>query len=90
MVNPFNHLRTCRCGREPLPCWPFCSGRPRSTVFSASPPDWRNFADGIGINTAVTRSIGLLVFVLVVAATFWGAAQATGGIDRARRRELPG
>ena len=89
VVNPFNHLRTLPVRPGTLAVLAVLLGSTAFDSFSAS-PDWRNFADGIGINTAVTRSIGLLVFVLVVAVTFWGAAQATGGIDRARRRELPG
>ena len=36
------------------------------------------------------RTAGLLVFVTVVAVTFWLAARATGGVDRAARRQLPG
>ena len=36
------------------------------------------------------RTAGLLVFAGVVAVTFWLAASATGGVDRERRRELPG
>ena len=36
------------------------------------------------------RTAGLLVFVAVVAGTFWLAARATGGVDTQRRRELPG
>ncbi|WP_396929295.1 hypothetical protein [Mycolicibacterium sp.] len=89
VVNPFNHLRTLPVRPGTLAVLAVLLGSTAFDSFSAS-PDWRNFADGLGINTAVTRSTGLLVFVLVVAATFWGAAQATGGIDRARRRELPG
>jgi hypothetical protein len=42
--------------------------------------------------TAATlvRTVGLLAFASVVALTFWAAARATGGVDRERRRELPG
>ena len=36
------------------------------------------------------RTRGLLVFAGVVGTTFWLAARATGGVDRQRRRELPG
>lgn len=89
LVNPFNHLRTLPVRPGTLAVLAVLLGSTAFDSFSAS-PDWRNFADGLGVNPAVTRSIGLLVFVLVVAATFWGAAQATGGIDRAHRRELPG
>lgn len=89
LVNPFNQLRTLPVRPGTLAVLAVLLGSTAFDSFSSS-PDWRNFADGLGVNPAVTRSIGLLVFVLVVAATFWGAARATGGIDRARRRELPG
>ena len=36
------------------------------------------------------RTAGLLVFIAVVAMTFWLAARATGGVDKRTRRELPG
>lgn len=36
------------------------------------------------------RTIGLLTFVSVVGVTFWGAARATGGVDRKQRQQLPG
>jgi len=36
------------------------------------------------------RTIGLAMFIAVVAVTFWAAAQATGGVDRRQRRRLPG
>ncbi|KAA0112036.1 hypothetical protein [Mycolicibacterium sp. P1-5] len=89
LVNPFNHLRTLPVRPGTLAVLAILLGSTAFDSFSAS-PDWRNFADGLGVSSALTRSIGLLVFVFVVAATFWGAAQATGGIDRARRHELPG
>ncbi len=88
-VNPFNHLRTLPVRPGTLAVLAVLLGSTAFDSFSAS-PDWRNFADGLGVNPAVTRSVGLLVFVLVVGLSFWGASQATGGIDRARRRELPG
>ncbi|WP_431232520.1 hypothetical protein ACQ856_24215 [Mycolicibacterium psychrotolerans] len=88
-VNPFNHLRTLPVRPGTLAVLAVLLGSTAFDSFSAS-PDWRNFADGLGVNPAVTRSIGLFVFVLVVGLSFWGGAQATGGIDRARRRELPG
>jgi hypothetical protein len=67
-----------------------------STAFDSfsAMPQWRNFVDdlaGPSVTTAVlARSVGLLVFATVVAATFWLAARATGGVDADRRRELPG
>ncbi|CAM3269159.1 hypothetical protein H7J08_12740 [Mycobacterium frederiksbergense] len=38
----------------------------------------------------VLRTLGLLLFVLVVGVTFSAAARATGGVGREQRRELPG
>lgn len=42
------------------------------------------------VGGTLLRTAGLLLFIVVVAVTFWVAAQATGGIDRPQRRELPG
>lgn len=71
-----------------------------STAFDSfsSSPTWRGFADGLtrdfGVSPTVAssalRTIGLIVFISVVAVTFSLAARATGGVDRERRRELPG
>ena len=36
------------------------------------------------------RTLGLLLFILVVGVTFSAAARATGGVGREQRRELPG
>ncbi|MBB3604395.1 hypothetical protein FHT40_004073 [Mycolicibacterium sp. BK556] len=89
LVNPFNHLLTLPVRPGTVAVLAVLLGSTAFDSFSAS-PDWRNFADGLAVNPAVTRSVGLLVFVLVVALSFWTAAQAVGGVDRARRRELPG
>jgi hypothetical protein len=72
-----------------------------STVFDsyAASPSWRNFADRFAgaahgvppqVSSSVLRSIGLAVFIAVVALTFTAAARATGGLDSDRRRALPG
>lgn len=71
-----------------------------STAFDSfsSSPTWRGFADragrGLGLPPAASssalRTIGLIVFIAVVAVTFSLAARATGGVDRAQRRALPG
>jgi hypothetical protein len=53
-------------------------------------PAWKSFADRDDPADIVAASVVLLGFVAIVAATFWLAAQATGGLDHARRRELPG
>ena len=66
--------------------------------YSAS-PTWRNFADRLSrlahdvpatLSSSVLRTAGLLIFISVVALTFSLAARATGGVDRAQRRALPG
>ncbi len=60
---------------------------------------WRNFADGlargihavpVSVSLSALRTIGMLVFIAVVATTFSLAARATGGLDREQRRALPG
>lgn len=89
LVNPFNHLLGMPVRPGTVAVLAVLLGSTAFDSFSAS-PDWRNFADGLAVNPAVTRSVGLLVFVVVVAVSFWGAAQAVGGVDRRRRRELPG
>lgn len=71
-----------------------------STAFDSfsSSPTWRGFADrltrDVGVSPTVAssalRTLGLIVFVSVVAVTFSLAARATGGVDRERRRALPG
>lgn len=42
------------------------------------------------VGGAMLRTVGLMLFIVVVAVTFWVAARATGGVDRQQRRELPG
>lgn len=71
-----------------------------STAFDSfsSSPTWRGFADRLTrdfggsptVASSALRTLGLLVFIAVVAVTFSLAARATGGVDRERRRELPG
>ncbi len=72
-----------------------------STAFDSfsSSPTWRNFADGISrgfgmpssaLSSSVLRTLGLIVFISVVAVTFSLAARATGGVDPEQRRALPG
>lgn len=39
---------------------------------------------------AAVRTVGLLLFVVVVGATFWAAARATGALTPLARRQLPG
>ena len=72
-----------------------------STAFDSfsSSPTWRGFADRLSqaahgmpatLSSSVLRTVGLLVFISVVAVTFSLAARATGGVDREHRRALPG
>ncbi|MBW0014315.1 hypothetical protein [Mycobacterium sp.] len=71
-----------------------------STAFDSfsSSPTWRGFADRLSrapglapaLSSSLLRTIGLIVFISVVALTFSFAARATGGVDRAQRRALPG
>jgi len=71
-----------------------------STAFDSfsSSPTWRGFADrltrafGLAPTTSASalRTVGLIVFISVVAVTFSLAARATGGVDREQRRALPG
>jgi hypothetical protein len=72
-----------------------------STAFDSfsSSATWRNFADGaarsvhaapVSVSLCGLRTMGLLVFVAVVATTFSLAARATGGLDRDKRRAMPG
>ena len=69
-----------------------------STAFDSfsSSPTWRGFADrltrafGLAPTTSALRTVGLIVFISVVAVTFSLAARATGGVDREQRRALPG
>jgi hypothetical protein len=71
-----------------------------STAFDSfsSSPTWRAFADGISrdfrapptVSSSVLRTMGLIVFIFVVALTFSLAARATGGVDAEQRRALPG
>jgi hypothetical protein len=70
-----------------------------STAFDSfsSSPTWRGFADqltrafGLGptLSSSLLRTIGLIIFISVVAVTFSLAARATGGVDRQQRRALP-
>jgi hypothetical protein len=71
-----------------------------STAFDSfsSSPTWRAFADRISrgfgmpatVSSSVLRTLGLVVFICVVALTFSLAARATGGVDAEQRRALPG
>ncbi|OMC21693.1 hypothetical protein [Mycobacterium colombiense] len=71
-----------------------------STAFDSfsSSPTWRGFSDQLTrefgapptLASSILRTVGLIVFICVVAITFSLAARATGGVTAERRRELPG
>lgn len=42
------------------------------------------------VGGSILRTAGLGLLITVVGATFWSAAQCVSGIDRGRRRQLPG
>jgi len=90
--NPFDHLLSLPVRPGTVALLAVLLGSTAFDSFSAM-PQWRDFVDA---NTASTvtatlvRTGGLAVFALAVAATFWLAARATGGVDARARRELPG
>ncbi|ORA20693.1 hypothetical protein [Mycobacterium arosiense] len=71
-----------------------------STAFDSfsSSPTWRGFSDQLTrefgapptLASSMVRTVGLIVFICVVAVTFSLAARATGGVSPQQRRELPG
>ncbi|WP_204803153.1 hypothetical protein [Mycobacterium riyadhense] len=96
--NPFDHLPS-------LPARPgvvvMLSVLLGSTAFDSysSSSTWRNFSDGVvravddvpeTLASSALRTVGLIVFISVVAVTFSLAARATGGVDAEQRRALPG
>lgn len=95
--NPLDHLPSLPVRPGVVVLLAVLLGSTAFDSFSAS-PTWRGFADRLtrdfGASPAVAssalRTIGLIVFICVVAVTFSLAARATGGVSRGRRRELPG
>jgi hypothetical protein len=96
--NPFDHLLSLPIRPGVVAMLAVLLGSTAFDSFSSS-VTWRNFADGLAktihvvpvtVSLSALRTIGLLVFVAVVATTFSLAARATGGIDREQRRALPG
>ncbi|BCZ24901.1 hypothetical protein MYSE111917_16385 [Mycobacterium senriense] len=71
-----------------------------STAFDSfsSSPTWRGFSDQLTrefgapptLASSMLRTVGLIVFICVVAVTFSLGARATGGVTAEQRRELPG
>ncbi len=96
--NPFDHLLSLPIRPGVVTVLAVLLGSTAFDSFSSS-VTWRNFADGlakavhdvpVAVSLSALRTIGLLVFVAVVATTFSLAARATGGVDREQRRALPG
>jgi hypothetical protein len=90
--NPFDHLPSLPVRAGSVAVLAVLLGSTAFDSFSAR-PQWRGFVDDHTHSAAAAtllRTAGLLVFAGVVAGTFWLAARTTGGVDRPRRRELPG
>jgi hypothetical protein len=96
--NPFDHLPSLPIRPGIVTVLAVLLGSTAFDSFSSS-ATWRNFADGLAkavhvvpvtVSLSVLRTIGLLLFVAAVAATFSLAARAAGGVDRDERRALPG
>ena len=90
--NPFDHLPSLPVRAGTVAVLAVLLGSTAFDSFSAT-PQWRGFVDDhtdMVATATLLRTAGLLLFAGVVAGTFWLAARTTGGIDRQRRRELPG
>jgi hypothetical protein len=96
--NPFDHLLSLPIRPGVVAILAVLLGSTAFDSFSSS-MTWRNFADRltkavgdvpVTVSLSALRTVGLLIFVAVVATTFSLAARATGGIDREQRRALPG
>ncbi|MGC2652462.1 MAG: hypothetical protein WA317_02395, partial [Mycobacterium sp.] len=96
--NPFDHLPSLPVRPGVVAVLSVLLGSTAFDSYSSS-PTWRSFADGIGrtahgvpaaVLSSALRTVGLLVFISVVALTFSLAARATGGVDREQRSSLPG
>ncbi len=90
--NPFDHLLSLPVRPGTVAVLAVLLGSTAFDSFSAM-PKWRDFVDEYSASTltaTLIRTAGLLVFAGVVAATFWAAARATGGVDAQQRRALPG
>ncbi|MGV0605885.1 hypothetical protein [Mycolicibacterium sp. XJ1904] len=90
--NPFDHLPSIPVRPGLVVVIAVLLGSTAFDSFSAM-PEWRNFVDDHSSSTltaTLIKTAGLATFAAVVAATFWLASIATGGVDRDRRRQLPG
>lgn len=96
--NPMDHLPSMPVRQGTLAVLAVLLGAAYFDSFSALPraenfvydraAAWPSVSESI--TTTLVRSIGLMLFIAVVAATFWVAARSTGGVDRRQRRRLPG
>ncbi|MCV7195452.1 hypothetical protein [Mycobacterium angelicum] len=96
--NPFDHLPSLPVRPGVVMMLSVLLGSTAFDSFSSS-PTWRNFSDRLvrGVHavpdtvaSSGLRTLGLIVFISVVALTFSFAARATGGVDTEQRRALPG
>ncbi|SON63303.1 hypothetical protein MSIMFI_04833 [Mycobacterium simulans] len=96
--NPFDHLPSLPVRPGVVVMLAVLLGSTAFDSYSAS-LTWRNFSDRVartahGVPETVTssalRTIGLIIFISVVAVTFSLAARATGGVNPEQRRALPG
>ena len=90
--NPFDHLLSLPVRPGTVAVLSILLGSTAFDSFSAM-PQTRAFVDSVApstVSATLLRTVGLLLFVAVVAATFCAAARCTGGVDAQRRRELPG
>ncbi|MFZ1162628.1 hypothetical protein [Mycobacterium sp.] len=96
--NPFDHLLSLPIRPGIVVVLAVLLGSTAFDSFSSS-ATWRNFADGlargihavpVSVSLSGLRTVGLLLFIAVVATTFSLAARATGGVEREQRRALPG
>ncbi|KUI05152.1 hypothetical protein AU189_01720 [Mycolicibacterium acapulense] len=90
--NPFDHLPSLPVRPGLVVVMAVLLGSTAFDSFSAM-PEWRNFVDDHSSSTltaTLIKTAGLATFAAVVAATFWLASIATGGVDRDQRRRLPG
>ena len=90
--NPFDHLPSLPVRPGIVALLALLLGSTAFDSFSAM-PRWRGFVDAHTDSVAAAtllHTAGLLLFAAVVAATFWLAARATGGVDARQRAQLPG
>jgi hypothetical protein len=90
--NPFDHLPSLPVRTGTVTVLAVLLGSTAYDSFSAM-PQWRDVVDDLSANqfmATLVRTLGLVVFIAVVGVSFWLAARATGGVDAALRRLLPG